>query len=206
MTLLALLLNRFLATALPFRVRPIYTDGLPFHPMSVDAKYSLEDWSSFPSDNATYFFGLATGIWYLNRWLAVYLWFHALTVVCLSRVYMGIHFPSDVLVGAVIGLAVLLPARSPWLHRLLRCQTILALTGRFPALFGLMAGLLTFEMISAFEDGRAILRGPVRMLRHEMPAHTGAILVVTALVLLAGAGAYLVIRRNAASAKRFVRS
>jgi len=64
---------------------------------------------SFPSGHASISAALATS-WSLSypRWYVIgpgALW---ATSVALSRVYLGVHFPSDILVGAVLGVGVAL--------------------------------------------------------------------------------------------------
>ena len=69
--------------------------------------FSLERTPSFPSGHATSSMALAVALWlnYRRRWLT------ALSVgwslcVCLSRVYEGVHYPTDVAAGIVLGAAV----------------------------------------------------------------------------------------------------
>ena len=60
---------------------------------------------SFPSNPAAALFGMAAGIWGVNRPVgAVMLGMAGL--FALSRVYSGVHYPSDVAAGALIGCAV----------------------------------------------------------------------------------------------------
>ncbi len=76
---------------------------------------------SFPSDHATGSFAVAMAIWLRNRrWGTVAL--IAAAVLSIGRVAIGVHFPSDVLGGAVLGClaALALFARPPrdWIDRL----------------------------------------------------------------------------------------
>jgi len=68
------------------------------------APYAL---ASFPSGHATTAFALATVLsqWY-PRWTVT--WLALAAVVGWSRIALGSHFPSDVLGGAVLGVAVVL--------------------------------------------------------------------------------------------------
>ena len=60
---------------------------------------------SFPSNPVAAMFGMAAGIWGVNRPVgAVMLGMAGL--FALSRVYSGVHYPSDVAAGALIGCAV----------------------------------------------------------------------------------------------------
>ena len=76
---------------------------------------------SFPSDHATAAFAIAVSIWLRSRragWLALGL----ATVLAVARVAVGVHYPSDVIAGALLGSACALilwipPVRRP-LHRL----------------------------------------------------------------------------------------
>lgn len=60
---------------------------------------------SMPSGHATSWFGAIAVVWILYRQA----WIYVLPLACLvsfSRVYNGVHYPSDVLVGAIVGCVV----------------------------------------------------------------------------------------------------
>lgn len=81
--------------AVYFRPRPFATEPvkLLFYRPSV---------SSFPSIPIAVTFTFAMGAWYANRRIAKILF--ALGIVyAFARVYAGVHYPSDVIGGAVIG-------------------------------------------------------------------------------------------------------
>lgn len=58
----------------------------------------------FPSCHAANSFGLASFLLFLfrKRWLTVFMMAWAL-LTCYSRVYLGMHYPGDLLVGALVG-------------------------------------------------------------------------------------------------------
>ncbi len=58
--------------------------------------------ASFPSGHALFFFAFSTVVFCYHRMLGV-LFLIASTIVCLARVAAGIHYPSDILAGALIG-------------------------------------------------------------------------------------------------------
>jgi undecaprenyl-diphosphatase len=60
--------------------------------------------ASFPSDHATAAFAIATTIW-LFRSKAGKLWLLLAACIALSRVWTGVHYPSDVAGGAILGFA-----------------------------------------------------------------------------------------------------
>lgn len=63
--------------------------------------------NSFPSSHAAMFTALATSVYYYHRRLGIGLFILAF-VIGFSRIYVGVHYPFDVLAGFCIGFLV------PW--------------------------------------------------------------------------------------------
>jgi undecaprenyl-diphosphatase len=75
---------------------------------------------SFPSDHAATAFAIAFAVFAFSR-RAGWLFLAGATLIGLSRIALGMHYPTDVLAGLVVGLAsaalVTRPGR-PWVSRL----------------------------------------------------------------------------------------
>jgi undecaprenyl-diphosphatase len=100
---LAVLVSRLLQLALPFHVRPLYNPDLQLTwPIGVEWG-TLNHWNSFPSDHAAFYFALATLIWICNRHLGVFAFFWA-AITSSTRIYLGYHYPTDILGGAAVGI------------------------------------------------------------------------------------------------------
>jgi undecaprenyl-diphosphatase len=96
---LSLLLNQPIAHLVD-RARPYLA-----HPSHAHLLIARSHDPSFPSDHATGAFALAFGIWLYDRTLGTILLALA-TILSFARVYVGTHYPADVVGGALIGMAV----------------------------------------------------------------------------------------------------
>lgn len=91
-----------------FRQRPFVLQN--FVPLIVQ---SAEE-ASFPSGHATFFFALATIVYFYNKKLGI-IFFIASFFIALARVFVGVHWPSDILAGALLG--ILMGYILNWLFR-----------------------------------------------------------------------------------------
>lgn len=92
------------------RPRPIYVSDFSF--MSTAVGFRAEhDVSSFPSDTSALAFALSTVIFFQNRQvgIAAYVW--AVVFVLFPRMFVGLHYLSDVTAAALNGVACVIVAQ-----------------------------------------------------------------------------------------------
>lgn len=85
-------------------IRFFYHRPRPFADLTVNQLLTSNEWS-FPSGHAAFFFALSTAVYLYNKKWGIS-FFIATILMTVSRVIAGIHYPSDVLVGAVIGATI----------------------------------------------------------------------------------------------------
>ncbi|HXA46171.1 MAG TPA: phosphatase PAP2 family protein [Burkholderiaceae bacterium] len=157
----ALFVCRLLAFALPFRERPLREVGLSFQlPYGMDAD-SLIHWSSFPSDHAVLFFGLAMTVFFVSRRAGWWALGYAVIVICLPRIYLGIHYPTDILAGALLGTAAATLSQVSVIRRPLM-KNFLLWSKKSPKSFYAFLFFLTSETADLFDPIRAILSAAVQ--------------------------------------------
>ena len=183
--LLALLACRLIADLLPFRTRPMYDPRLLHQPFAIPIEPDLVNWSAFPSDNATFFFALAFGMVYLARWLAIPAMLYAALWICLPRMFLGVHYPSDTVAGAAIGIAtVWVCMRTRWFQSRVAAPALAFMDAK-PGAFYMAAFLCSFEMAAMFEDLRAAGGAVLRILQIDRRYWLSLGVVAGVLVLLA---------------------
>jgi len=60
---------------------------------------------AFPSGHAAFYFALSTIVYLYDKKTGIFFFFASL-LICLARVFVGVHWPSDVLIGIFIGILV----------------------------------------------------------------------------------------------------
>jgi membrane-associated phospholipid phosphatase len=152
--MLATLFARAIAISMPFRPRPMATPSLHFR-LPAGGSLVVLHWSAFPSDHATLFLALAVGILPVCRRLGCFAvgWAAA---SCLPLLYEGIHWPTDLLAGAVIGAGFVQLVRIPAIRASLR-RNVESFYARRPALFFSLFFLWSYETTILFDDLRRIL-------------------------------------------------
>jgi undecaprenyl-diphosphatase len=151
---------------LPFRPRPLTTPGFRM-PFGFDNKVSPRYWSTFPSDHAMLFSAAATGFLWLSRPLGVAAHAYWLVLIAFPRLYLGLHYPTDVLGGAVLGAAAGVALN---LERVRRAVALLPLRWlrAHPSSFYACFFLVSVQFSDMFTEVRALLLAVLRALHSSV--------------------------------------
>jgi undecaprenyl-diphosphatase len=162
--LIAVVAARGLAHELPFRARPLANPALHFQTPYGRSEEDLINWSSFPSDHAAVFFALAISIFFAWRAAGIVALCYVFVMICLPRLYMGFHYPTDLLAGGIIGVAIASLARLSSLREAVG-ETTERWLERSPASFYSCFFMLTFQIATIFESTREIAHYFFRLIK-----------------------------------------
>jgi membrane-associated phospholipid phosphatase len=154
---LSVVAARSVAALLPYRERPIHRPELHLRMPFVFNESTVVHWSSFPSDHAAMFFALALSVFFVSRRAGIAAFCYVLLFVCAPRLFMGFHYPTDLVAGALIGIAVAYLSRIDSFRRattlpVMRCME------RSPGLFYAGFFIVTFQIAIIFASFRHIAR------------------------------------------------
>ena len=158
----ALAVGRLLVITLPFRLRPLHEMGLNFvapYGVSEDALAKL---SSFPSDHAVLFFALVTGLFFISRTLGAVALVYTIVVVALPRMYLGLHYPTDILAGAVVGVTISWIGNACFLGTR-SVHSIRDMASARPMYFYPALFFVTYQIADLFESSRALVGGMFKL-------------------------------------------
>lgn len=150
----AVFVARALVMVLPFRARPMHNPDLNLQP-PIGMSPLLDGWSSFPSDHAALYGCLAVGMFAVSKragWLATG---YCALVILLPRIYTGLHYPSDILAGFVIGAGLAwLVCRGLVQDRLV--QPVYHWSALRPGLLYPFLFLLSYQIAELFDGSRSL--------------------------------------------------
>lgn len=151
---LALIITRSLSVTLPYRPRPVHNPDIDFKIPKTLSPGALVFFSSFPSDHATLFFALATGIFFVSRRAGILTTIYVLVMITFPRMYVGLHYPTDIVAGALIGIGTTaLVVTRPRVLELIKTKILVWLPRR-PGVFYAALFFVTFQIATLFIESR----------------------------------------------------
>lgn len=154
-SVIAIVTGRALNNLLPYKPRPILNPEYDFSYQADDLSW-LNQYSSFPSDHALLFFALATGIFLVSKKWGIVSYTYVLVVICFPRVYLGFHYFTDILAGAVVGIAITLIVSRLKPSKIL-AEKVIELSERYPGISYAIFFVLSYQMATLFTDARELI-------------------------------------------------
>lgn len=162
-TIVAMLIARFLALCLPFRYRPLHDPDLQLQaPYSVQ-EWELNGWSSFPSDHMALFFAISLSIYFIHKQLGRAALLYTAVVIGIPRLFLGFHYFTDELVGMAIGCFSAWLGYTYMLHSKVM-DKLIEFQQQKPACFYPLLVLFISQLYEMFESARELLKLPIKAL------------------------------------------
>lgn len=154
---LSVLVARTLAGLLPYRERPIHRPELHLRTPYLFNESTIIHWSSFPSDHAAMFCALALSIYFVSRRAGIAAFCYVFLFISIPRLYMGFHYPTDIVVGSLIGVGAASLSQIESLRRAFT-RPVMQWMERSPGLFYAGFFVVTFQIAITFASFRHIAR------------------------------------------------
>lgn len=149
---LAMTVSRIMQNFSAYRPRPLHNSNIEYQlPFGIEIS-ALEGWSSFPSDTSALAFAIASGIFLASKRLGVVAFLWTIIVVAFPRAYAGLHYPSDLAGGALIGLLCTTGVAPLILHAI--TQKVKGINDKWMPLLWTLVFLYLFQMGTMFDDVR----------------------------------------------------
>lgn len=151
---------RAMAHFLPYRVRPFKSGLLHFPGTGWDTPL----WGCFPSDHAVLFMAIAIGIFFASRRLGLIAIAWVLMAICLPRLYLGQHWPTDILMGLAMGTGSAFLVKVPAIREFFRLRAA-QWHEKYPVSFITVLFVWTLCIATIFEDVRHLLGFAVNIVK-----------------------------------------
>jgi len=149
-------------------VRPIHENALPRLPSGVSPE-TTNIHPAFPSHHALVAFVLVAGLFMASRARGVVAAIYSLAIIGMPQVYVGRHYPTDILGGALIGIAVAGVLNVSAIRTAIAARPV-AFAARRPAIFYPVAFMVTLHIGTLFSDAFPfvhLLEGVLRALHPQ---------------------------------------
>jgi membrane-associated phospholipid phosphatase len=165
--LFAVAISLIIGGLAPFRTRPFLIPAYHFNSLTtVNAPLTLLN--SFPSDHAALFAGLATGFFFVSKRVGLLTMVYSFTYIFFPRLFLGFHYPSDLLVGTLIGIVVVVFfIRSTALKNMIS-KWILPFSKNYPWYFYSILFIYTYQLADLFVGLKEIFSYLHQLYTHQI--------------------------------------
>lgn len=164
LALFGVVLARILALVFPFRERPLRTVALHFQLPHFINPGVLYGWSSFPSDHTVLLITLSVGLLMVSRPLGIIALVYTFAVNLFLRMYLGFHWPTDILASVAIGVGLACITAIPY-YRNFVWRLVMKCWHYSPGIFAAFVFILSYEIIDMFEGPLTLAKA---VLKHHL--------------------------------------
>jgi undecaprenyl-diphosphatase len=150
-----------------YRPSPICNQGINFQ-IPDGVHFQIQELcrnahTSFPSGHAALLFALSFGLVTISRWTGVLCLIYSF-VICLPRIYLGLHYPTDTIGGAFLGVSVVYVMNLKYMKNVLT-RHILKWSQYHPPSFYAVFFLISCETAAYCANTGVLARSFVRFLK-----------------------------------------